>query len=198
MAGQSRTLTRLLVALGVTTAVIRAASAQTEWEVAERELLRERVERLRAGRIDPIGGASIASTIVLPEVYERRGFRRAWTAAGKPEQLLQAIRDAALDGLDPGDYHLSTLDSLQSKIASSTPAPVSLLVDFDLLLTDALIRLGYHVMFGKVDFQRYDPVWNYGREIHDLDPPVAIQNAIDAPDLRAVVEREKPAHRVYA
>ena len=36
----------------------------------------------------------------------------------------------------------------------------AMLADFDILLTDALVRLSYHLMFGKVDPERLDPSWN--------------------------------------
>jgi hypothetical protein len=63
------------------------AEAQDE---AVREALRSRVEALReTGRLD-VRGSRIASVIVLPDFYERRGFRRAWAESRTIDQLTRA------------------------------------------------------------------------------------------------------------
>ena len=139
-----------------------AASAEAQ-DDAIREVLRSRVEALReTGRLD-IRGSRIPSVIVLPDLYERRGFRPAWRDARTIEQLVRAIADAAADGLDPRDYHQALLERLRGEVAASGQSDAALLADYDLLLTDALVRLGYHLMFGKVDPERVDPNWNMAR-----------------------------------
>ncbi len=188
----------IVVSLGLpmmpaTTAADAAADA-----AGEQEFLRERVEALGSGRLDRVEGATIAAGSLLEEFYARCGFRPAWTAPGKPDQLLAAIRAIADDGLDPEDYHLSVLETVKARIPAAPVPDLALRVDYDLLLTDALVRLGYHVLFGKVDYAEYDADWNYSREIHDLDPAVAIQQVIDEPDIAAAIEREKPSHAAYA
>ncbi len=164
----------------------------------ERELLRERVESIRTGDIDRIEGAAIAGRDVLAAFYEQRDFTRGWTDRKKSEQLLRAIRSIEEDGLDPEDYLLSSLERVNTRLDSTAALSSETLVDDDILQTEALIRLGYHVLFGKVDYSEFDPVWNFGRTIHDLDPPVALQNVIDSPDLAAAIESEKPAHPAYS
>lgn len=179
-------------------AVDTAQAGASDPTQAEREILRERVEAIRAGSLDRIEGATIAGRNVLPAFYERRAFTRAWTDPKKSAQLIQAIRAIEEDGLLPEDYLLSTLEAIRRKI-DSTPSPsLELLVDEDILHTEALIRLGYHVLFGKVDYSEFDPVWNFGRTIHDLNPPIALQNIIDTQDIAAAIQREKPNHPAYA
>ena len=174
-----------------------AATAEAQ-DDAIREVLRSRVEALReTGRLD-VRGSRIASVIVLPDVYERRGFRPAWRDARTIEQLGRAIGDAAADGLDPRDYHQALLERLRGEVAASGQSDAVLLADYDLLLTDALVRLGYHLMFGKVDPERVDPNWNMAREIRGFEPALEIQRVLDAGDVYQALEREKPGHQVYA
>ena len=173
-----------------------AARAEAQ-DDAIREVLRSRVEALReTGRLD-VRGSRIASAIVLPDVYERRGFRPAWRDTRTVEQLVRAIRDAAADGLDPRDYHQALLERLRGEVAASGQSDAVLLAEYDLLLTDALVRLGYHLMFGKVDPERADPNWNMAREIHGFQPALEIQRVLDAGDVYQALEREKPGHQVY-
>jgi murein L,D-transpeptidase YcbB/YkuD len=164
----------------------------------EREILRERAESIRAGDTQRILGTAIAARNVIASFYDRREFTRAWTDPEKSAQLLRAIRAIEEDGLNPEDYLLTPLEKMHAQIDSMGAAsPPDVLVDGDILQTEALTRLGYHVLFGKVDFSAFDPVWNFGRTIHDLDPPAALQNVIDSPDLVAAIEREKPDHPAY-
>jgi L,D-transpeptidase YcbB len=149
----------------------------------------DEVSQLRDGGRLEVHGDAIASTVVLPDFYSRRNFSPAWndsTAAA----LLRAIDDAAADGLDPDDYHRQALlgPGDGSEIASA---------DRDLLLTDALIRLAYHHLFGKVDPEALDPHWNLSREINDVDPAAALQTAIDSGDLGGAIERLKPQGLLY-
>ena len=160
------------------------------------DALKTRVQALRKTRGLEVRGNRIASVIVLPDFYERRGFRAAWQPR-TIEQLLRAVGDAKGDGLDPQDYHQPLLERLRSEVAANPRPAASLLADYDLLLTDALIRLGYHLMFGKVDPERIDPNWNMARQLHGFDPAVQIQRTLDAGDVYQALEREKPSHAFY-
>jgi len=152
------------------------------------ELLRERVEMIHAGTRTEVAGAPIAAIHALPQLYERRGFAPAWSP-DKADQLVAAIRDAEADGLDPADYHLATIEKLRREAPGSD--------DLDLVLTDALARLGYHVLFGKVDPEELDPNWNFTREIPNFDAAKTLQDAIDAKDLRQAIVDAKPQHALY-
>jgi len=189
----------VLAAFALTLSPIAALHAQESNAPAdiERETLRERVESIRSGAVDRILGTKLAAGNVIASFYERRGFTRAWSDPEKSAQLVNAIQAIEEDGLNPEDYLLGPLERMHAQIDSIGAAPPELLVDGDILQTEALTRLGYHVLFGKVDASEFDPVWNFGRTIHDLDPPAALQNVIDSPDLAASIEREKPDHPAY-
>ena len=55
--------------------------------------------------------------------------------------------------------------------------------DYDIMLTDSVIRLGYHLRFGKVDPMALDPNWNLSRDLM-AENPATIQPAIDSPSMR--------------
>lgn len=163
---------------------------------AIRDVLKSRVDVLRkTGQLE-VRGSRLASVIVLPEFYERRGFRPAWQSR-TIDQLFRAIADAEGDGLDPRDYHQQLLTGLRDELAAKQPPDTALLADYDLLLTDAVIRLGYHLMFGKVDPERIDANWNMARVLRGFEPAVEIQRALDANDVYGALEREKPSHPFY-
>jgi len=154
----------------------------------------DEVSRLRDGGRLEVHGDPISSTVVLPDFYDRRHFDRAWTEDAATT-LLGAIDESATDGLDPNDYHRAALLAMREQVKSD--APDSTLADYDLLLTDALIRLAYHHLFGKVDIAALDSNWNLSREIHDLDPAAALEGAITGGDLADEIASLKPKSVLY-
>jgi hypothetical protein len=115
-----------------------------------RELLRRHVELIRAGAEVTIGRDRIASTRVLPSLYEQNDFSLAWTRRDAALELFAAVVDSQTHGLDPDDYHRPELE----RLLAHERLDVEERVDLDLLLTDALVRLVYHLVFGKVDAKR--------------------------------------------
>jgi murein L,D-transpeptidase YcbB/YkuD len=155
------------------------------------------VEQLRDDASYPVRGQWIAAPRVLRELYANRGFAPAWTSAIARAELERAIRDSAADGLDPEDYHLSALERLRAE-AELPGAPEDLWLDYDVLQSDALARLLYHLVFGKLDPAHLAPHWNFYRQVHGDRAAPFLQRVIDAPSLYAEIEREKPQHQLYS
>jgi murein L,D-transpeptidase YcbB/YkuD len=65
------------------------------------------------------------------------------------------------------------------------------------LLTEALLRLAYHLSFGKVDPQTFDAQWNYGRTLASTDVAQKVEEALAAEDIYQRVEALKPTHSLY-
>ena len=147
--------------------------------------------------VTSIRGAPVALGSRLGEFYSRREFRAAWTSAHPREQLLQALADSYHDGLNPDDYHLPLLQEL-SKQATQPDATATLAAQYDILLTEALLRLAYHLTFGKVDPESFDPQWNYGRVLPGTDIAREIEDAIASDTVYDRLTALKPTHRFYA
>jgi murein L,D-transpeptidase YcbB/YkuD len=143
-----------------------------------------------------IHGARIALPERLQEFYTRRAFRAAWTNARNAEQLRRALAESYEQGLDPKDYHLPLLDELAGQIARSG-ATDAVRAQYDVLLTEALLRLAYHLSFGKVDPQTFDAQWNYGRTLASMDVSRKVEEALAAEDIYQRVEALKPTHSLY-
>jgi murein L,D-transpeptidase YcbB/YkuD len=157
------------------------------------ELVTRRVEELRAGHEVRIGRDRIASTRLLPDLYEHAGFQRLWTRPGSAQELVAAVRDADAHGLDPNDYHLP---ELEERLAEP-PGDASGRVDFDLLMSDAMIRLAYHLVYGKVDPKRLDPHWNLAREIGGESALEALRGVLDSAWIPDALSALAPSQRAY-
>ena len=148
------------------------------------------IETAHGGGKVVIDGEPLSFVIALPELYERRGFRPAWGNAAVVDQLLRAIRESADDGLDPADYHLAAIEHLQPTTPESEARR-------DLLLTDAAVRLAYHLRFGKVDPEALDANWNMTSDLGGVDPATALQQAIDQSRMYEALEALKPRYPFY-
>ncbi|MBW2680854.1 MAG: L,D-transpeptidase family protein [Deltaproteobacteria bacterium] len=120
------------------------------------------------GQLD-IGSANIASKLILPKLYERNDFQLIWQNLQNVTDLLNELKHIEEDGLNPEDYHLPTLLIQKLHIEQSESPEPSLLADYDILLTDSLIRLISHLYFGKVDPENLHPNWRMTRRINDTD-----------------------------
>lgn len=186
----------LAVALALACATATTSRTAAQDVESESELLRMRVELLHEHPEIGVRRVRIAARRALPTLYERRGFTPAWSERDARDELLRAVRDSAADGLDPEDYLLSTLEALRAE-AEAPDAPLDARIDYDLLLTDALARLLYHLIFGKVDPREFDAHWNFTRDVHALEPAAFLQELIDSGEVYARIESEKPPHRMY-
>jgi L,D-transpeptidase YcbB len=146
--------------------------------------------------VTTIHGARIAWGNYLHEFYSRREFRPAWTSTEPQQQLLKALADSYDDGLDPADYQLPLLQELSKQVAAQG-ATDTLKAQYDILLSEALLRLGYHLSFGKVDPQSFDAQWNYDRTLPRIDVAREIEEAIASTSVYDRVAALKPTHPLY-
>lgn len=159
------------------------------------EMLRGRVEQVTEGMNPRIGGTTISSVHLIPRLYEARSFRPLWTHPRNIDELIGLVEGSFDEGLDPEDYHLSTLRSLiAERERNDVPAVQAAL---DMVLTDSLARLGYHLWFGKVNPEALDSNWNLRRDLDDRDPVELMQAAISSPSLRAYIEELIPREPIY-
>jgi len=150
--------------------------------------LQTQVEALQESGPIQIHGAPVAYPGLIYEFYSQRGFRPAWADPRIAGELRRALKDSEADGLDPRDYHLPILEQLAD---GSAPAAT------EILYTDALLRIGDHLGYGKVDPASFDAQWNYGRKPESVDIPQRIEQALASGDIYGAIEKLKPTHRMY-
>jgi murein L,D-transpeptidase YcbB/YkuD len=161
------------------------------------EHIRSYVEQLRAGGGLVLEGEPIAARNLLPRVYENREFAPAWHSIAQIDSLLAMLDESYLEGLDPADYHAAPIRAARGSLADLEALPPAERAALDVLMTDSVIRLGYHLRFGKVDPVALDPNWNLTRALEGEDPAVTIQRAIDSPSLREFAAQVIPRVFLY-
>lgn len=186
----------LLVVLFAVTLFPRAAESQTGADDPVALAIADELETLLNPEVTSIRGARIALRDPIQEFYAQRGFRAAWNNPHNAEQLRKALADSYDDGLDPIDYHVPLLDKLSQQVAQPGVS-AKLRAEYDVLLTEALLRLGYHLSFGKVDPETFDAQWNYGRTLGRIDVAREVEQALATEDIYERVQALKPTHKMY-
>jgi hypothetical protein len=130
------------------------------------EELKQRVSRQQEGQ-----GASfcrreaLCGRAVLAGFYRDRAFRPAWMEpdgrSAQAQSLVASIRKSSLEGLTPDVYHLAVLEALLESVdnvlsAGATPEP-AVLADLEILLTDAFLIYGSHLLSGREEPFRAKP-----------------------------------------
>jgi len=142
--------------------------------VAER--IRTRIEA--AGVVAELraGGEPVYESVVLPSFYERRLYRPAWSDERGPtrlaDDLVDALRRADLEGLRSADYHLASIEAVLAAVRADAKSGPALAPDrwaeLDLLLTDAFLVYGAHLLAGRVNPETLRPEWLAHRRSADI------------------------------
>lgn len=160
-------------------------------EGALEEPLRLRVEALRSGGDAQIAAGHAGARALIAGFFEARGFAPAWQDEARRRSLLQAIAGSATHGLDPNDYHAAALAVPWAQGDADAQARQ------ELLLTDAFVRLAYHLRFGKAEPRRLQPSWNFPRTLGGVDPAAALARLLADPEPAAALERLAPNLQAY-
>ncbi len=177
--------------------MISAAPISIADDDADRDALRHELEHLADTGMISTGEVGIAGKNLLVEIYGRRDYLPIWNDQRQIHELIAVIRATEDDGLDPSDYHLEQIEYAYNELLAGRLTGATEWATQDLILTDSLIRLGYHQLFGKVNPYTLDPNWNFRREMNDVDPATAIQDAIDSPSLAEHLKTLFPRGWVY-
>jgi murein L,D-transpeptidase YcbB/YkuD len=169
------------------------------------EHLRARIEAAGVPPRIVIRDDLIHSSIVLPQFYEQRAYMPAWSnnkglLVVQVDALLKAIKDADTEGLTPTDYHLvrieATLREVRENQAQRKPYDPVRLADLDLLLTDAFLVYGAHLLAGRVNPETIDAQWKaYQRE---ADLGQILQKALASNDIEQSLRDLLPPQPGYA
>jgi murein L,D-transpeptidase YcbB/YkuD len=159
------------------------------------DAIKARVQQIRAGTTVSVAGQTISSAVVLPALYERRNYLPVWSNPQSTLQLIEALEQIDSDGLVSDDYHLPVILTLQTNNPDPDPAAAA---GLDILKTDALIRLGYHLLAGKVDAEALDVHWNMTTTLGDLETILSMSQAIESGRIPQLVEQLRPDHAYYA
>jgi murein L,D-transpeptidase YcbB/YkuD len=146
----------------------------------------------------------ICGSEALPSFYRARDYKPAWIdddlGQADAAAFLEALRGVSGDGLDPENYHLSTLESLFAEIRAARLKGLrnvrpEALADLEMLLTDAFLLCGSHLAHGQVNPETIQSEWFIKGRVEDL--AAALEKGLAANDLPGALDSLRPGHAVY-
>jgi L,D-transpeptidase YcbB len=104
---------------------------------------------------------------LVSEFYRKRSYRPAWTDGRGPDrqshELVDALRAATLEGLDPRNYDVDTLEvrikRLDRNGTLGEPPSAQALANLDLRLTYTYFLYANHLLNGSIPITAVDPDW---------------------------------------
>src|SRR5262252_8591892 len=178
----------------------RPLSSQVSEQMWERLLTAGTPSLLR------VAGDSLRSGNLLLQFYTRRLYWPAWSndtgLLPQIESLLKALHEADAEGLQSRDYHLTRLESLRTELqqqSQAAPLNAAALADLDLLLTDALLTYGSHLLYGR--YGRVAPrISNmmFDTSQEKIDVVDVLQQGLEANRLAEALQSLLPHHPDYA
>lgn len=142
----------------------------------------------------------LQSTVLLLKFYEHRSYHAVWSKNKRivpaAYDLMNALRQSDREGLRPTDYHLGPLERLLSLIEKDpTHAPPQQYADIDLLLTDAFLTYGSHLLSGSINPYSVDNEWFANRRTGDLHE--VLESAMESKKIRSTLHDLLPTHPIY-
>ena len=130
----------------------------------------------------------IGAANLMRDFYGARRFEPAWTEPEDVDDLIAGIENSAHDGLTPEDFHYAAVMRLRSPEGLDAAQVASR----DILFTDALVRLGYQLYYGKVNPSSFDANWNFDGPLFERDPAVVLAETLRTHTIPAVLETLRP------
>jgi len=118
---------------------------------------------------------SISLFNIIQNIYKHNGYQLIWKKQSMIERLLSAVDDSVKLGLSPVDYHDQ---AIKYYLIRPQDDYYQQRVQADIIMTDAFLRLVYHMRFGKVIANKMDQHWNLRREFLSTEPAAPIPQAL--------------------
>ncbi|MBE0436329.1 MAG: L,D-transpeptidase family protein [Methylomicrobium sp.] len=165
-------LHKFLIALTIIALFLPKMS--TAEHLSAEESIRERIETAAEILDLSVDNQPLNSQKGLITFYSDRQFSKAWLANGQPTpqayQLIHILNSADQHGLNKNNYHVTAinerLERLKAPLDESEVLMLS--VDLDLLLSDAFLTYGTHLVQGQVNPQKLQSKWDTGRRATDM------------------------------
>ena len=129
----------------------------------------------------------------VSEFYFKRKFLPAWSDKSLREDFISTLQEAEHEGLFIEDYHGDRILELSGNLKSLSDREKS---EFDVILTDAFLKFGNHLLHGKLDPRELHSIWDTYRS--EIVVSQVLDNAVEEGDIEIALRQLRPTHPVYS
>ena len=155
--------------------VLPTIKDEPSWSTAAAEALRAQLTFRKHQEADTRVGHDRIAGDELSGFYLRRSDRMAWSGPRGPlaqaDQLVEGLAKLSIDGLNPKEYGLSTLEAAivsVRKTDATSAQRLRRLAQLDVELTTAFLRSARHLLAGRVARRVVDVDWRISSPTGDL------------------------------
>ncbi|MBA3972456.1 MAG: L,D-transpeptidase family protein, partial [Bacteroidetes bacterium] len=165
------------------------------------KLLKEELKKIDTSTIIVIEQDSLFATSMIKDFYSRKKYTVTFTDKGEltnqGDTLLDILKNAAVYGLFPVDYHYYKIDSLlrSAKDSASRKFDAVKLLHADLLLSDAFLTMAVHLNKGRLNADSLTLEWKGGQM--DTNVVEILNSALQKNQLRAALDSLEPKNKYY-
>ncbi|SHK43482.1 Murein L,D-transpeptidase YcbB/YkuD [Shimia gijangensis] len=149
------------------------------------EQIRDIVSTTEDAEANIAQGTVLDAAVLLPKLYAFREYRPAWNKKGSADALFAELSKGVAQGFQPADFHLPELLEMHEKAKTGGAWEQAI---FDVVATDAAIKLTNYLVFGKVDPGALDSDWNFSKPVIQRDPVQALNEYLDDAGFSALME----------
>ena len=128
--------------------------------------------------------------------YTKHNFEPVWFEKENRDEIIKILEGSYNEGLNPDDYHTAKIKELEAKADNGDLDP-KLFADLELLISDAVVMYGHHLLWGKVDQSEIRKGWNVPKNPMPADLDELFVKYKYDKDLPAFFENLKPQHYMY-
>jgi murein L,D-transpeptidase YcbB/YkuD len=156
---------------------------------------------LEAHGLSALYFSSAAERARVATMYERSAFQPIWIdAAGRrtvrAREASEILRNAADDGLDPGDYATGSLNDLAAALDVAPHPPLDRAAGYELALSAAMLRYLGDVRHGAIDPRRLGIA--LPAPVDRDDVVTCLREAVDSGSVGGAVECSRPVMKEYS
>lgn len=143
-----------------------------------------------------INGVEILTRGIMLDLYRDNGFSPYWVHNRDILELLDLIEHSPDHGLSPADYNFEELRSILAERNRNRSTGIG--AESEILLSESLLRYGYHRRLGKVNARKLDPDINFKRHAFRNQPPGdTMREILAAPTLKKYIAMVAPSGPYY-
>jgi murein L,D-transpeptidase YcbB/YkuD len=162
------------------------------------EVIRNRISQFAEQTGLLVREEPVWSFVLVSQFYSARDYEPAWIQNSQilpsAKNLLNAVKQSDREGLNPWRYHTALLDQILEESTNKNSSPYTL-ADVDMLLTDAFLTLGSHLLSGCINPYSVDNEWFADRRTGNL--PSVLEEAVASDDVRETLRSLYPKHPFY-
>lgn len=129
--------------------------------VALTDFIAQKLNWTETGEQTSIHKTGLSNLQAVSKIYNSHQHKPLWITSALADSVFNALNEIENDGLNPSDYALPEILKLRDQLIAEKSKDLSLWADLDILISNALLSYGQHLLAGKIDPKSLNESWNF-------------------------------------